>query len=126
MNLHDYIKVGSDKTEAQKYVRVDTTQAIKKDATFTRKAGQFNSAIGVYSVPEYGFTFRADVPNGDGDPSGQRLSIGTSIRLPVKATADQFDQVLTDFRSFVNDEGFKAAVIAQLFPCEGVCAPEGE
>lgn len=125
MKLHDYIKVGSDKSEAQKYVRVDSTQAIKKDATFSRKLGQFNSVIGVYSVPEYGFTFRADVPNGDGDPSGQRLSIGTSIRLPVKATAGQLEQVLTDYRTFVNAEGFEAAIIAQLFPGEEVLAPEG-
>ena len=117
----DYIKLGSTNADNVKYVRTDSTQAIKKDATFMRKAGAFNAGTGVYSVPEYGFTFRSDVPNADGDPSGQRLSAGMTIRLPVKATSAMLDEILTDFRAYVNSNEFAGNVVQQLFPCEASC-----
>lgn len=118
--MDNYIKIGNVNAETVKFVRIDSTQAIKKDATFTRKAGNFNSGTGVYSVPEYGFTFRSDVPNSDGDPSGQRLSIGTSIRMPVKATSAQLDEIVADYAAFVNSSEFKNQIIQQLFPGESV------
>lgn len=119
--LTNYIKQGSASADSQKYVRVDSTQAIKKDVTFTRKAGIFNPKIGTFSVPEYRFTVRADTPNGDGLPSGQRLSTDLAIRLPVGATSAQLTEQLVTLRELVNSDEFANSVIMQIFPCEDEC-----
>lgn len=123
LELSNYIKQGSASADSQKYVRVDSTQAIKKDATFVRKAGVFNAKIGTFSVPEYRFTIRADVPNQDGLPTGQRISSDLIIRLPVAATAEQLTEQLTSLRELVNNEQFVNHVIMQTFPCEVECIP---
>lgn len=122
MNILNYIKQGSDSSDSLKFVRIDSTQAIKKDLTFSRKAGNFQPRIGTFSVPEYRAIFRNDVPTPDGLPSGQRLSIDLSIRMPVAATAAQLSELVTSLKELVNNEGFEAAVIQQTFPCETVCA----
>lgn len=119
--LSNYIKLSSASADTLKFVRVDSTQAIKKDVTFARKVGMFNARIGTYSVPEYRFTVRADIPNSDGDPSGQRLSFDAIVRLPVKATKAQLEEQLVSVKELVNSAEFADAVILQLFPCEGAC-----
>lgn len=119
--LSNYIKQGSASADSQKYVRVDSTQAIKKDVTFVRKAGIFNPKIGTFSVPEYRFTVRADTPNKDNLPSGQRLSTDLAIRLPVGATVEQLNEQLATLKELVNSAEFANSVVMQIFPCEVEC-----
>lgn len=119
--LTNYIKQGSASADSQKYVRVDSTQAIKKDLTFARKSGVFNPKINTFSVPEYRLIVRADTPTSEGLPSGQRLSVDLAIRLPVAATKAQLEEQIVTLKEVVNQEGFADAVIAQMFPCEAAC-----
>lgn len=123
--VSNYIKQGSASADSQKYVRVDSTQAIKKDLTFTRKAGVFNPKINTFSVPEYRLIFRADTPNTDGLPTGQRISTDLTIRLPVSATSAQLMEQVVSLRELVNSEDFVENVILQMFPCEGECNSAG-
>lgn len=122
MNILNYIKQGSDSSDSLKFVRVDSTQAIKKDLTFSRKAGNFQPRIGTFSVPEYRAIFRNDVPNPDGLPTGQRLSIDLAIRMPVAATAAQLEELIVSLKDLVNNAEFQNSVIQQIFPCEVACA----
>lgn len=119
--IANYIKLGSDSSDTLKFVRVDSTQAIKKDITFSRKIGIYNPKIQTFSVPEYRMIIRADVPTVEGYPSGQRISSDLSFRLPVKATAAMLEEQLTTLRELVNSEDFVNSVVQQLFPCEASC-----
>lgn len=121
--VSNYIKQGSASADSQKYVRVDSTQAIKKDLTFTRKSGVFNPKIGTFSVPEYRLIFRADTPTAEGLPTGQRISTDLTIRLPVSATSAQLMEQVVSLRELVNSDKFAENVILQMFPCEGECTP---
>lgn len=121
LKLDNYIKTGSASADNLKFVRVDSTQAIKKDATFTRKVSAFDPKSQMFSVPEYRAIFRNDVPADSGLPSGQRLSVDLQIRLPVAATKPQLVELLTSLRTLLAESEFDDAVIQQLFPCEGPC-----
>lgn len=120
--LTNFINQGSASADSLKFVRVDSTQAIKKDATFTRKAAVFNPKTAIYSVPEYRFVFRSDVPDSEGNPTGQRISCDFAIRLPVRATSDQLQEQIVSVKELINSDDFVNAVIGQLFPCEGTCS----
>lgn len=121
LKLDNYIKTGSASADNLKFVRVDSTQAIKKDATFTRKVAAFDPKSQMFSVPEYRAIFRNDVPTDTGLPSGQRLSVDLQIRLPVAATKVQLVELLTSLRSLLAETDFDDAVVQQLFPCDSPC-----
>lgn len=121
LEISSYIKQGSASADNLKFVRVDSTQAIKKDAVFTRKPGVFNASINTFSVPEYRMIVRADVPTAEGLPTGQRVSADLSIRLPVAATKAQLTEALNTIRDLINQDDFDQSVVQQLFPCESEC-----
>lgn len=103
-------------------IRSDSTSRIRLDATYTRKYASFNSSTGIYSVPTVGFVVRRDVSNGDGNPSGQRVTGTVDIRLPVLASESDLVTLIEDLRAYINDPALQSNVLKQMLPT--CCAEE--
>lgn len=114
--MDNYIFLGFPSENTMRLIRTDSTNRVRKDATFSRRLSEFQSQTKVYSVPELAATYRQDVPDTEGNPTGQRASAGYSIRVPVGAAESVIDQVIADMRADVNAADFKTRVISQLFP----------
>lgn len=121
ITLSNYIKAGSASENSQKYIRTDSTQAIKKDVSFVRKLATYNAAMKTYSIPEYRFTVRADVPDSDGFPSGQRATFDVVVRLPVMANEATLQEMRATVIELINSDDFVDSVVKQIFPCEATC-----
>lgn len=119
ITISDYIRSGSASENSIKFVRTNSTQAIKKDLTFTRRLATFNAATKTYSIPEYRFVVRSDVADENGYPSGQRASLDVIVRLPVMADGTLLSEELTTIREIINSDSFEDSVIKQIFPSEG-------
>lgn len=101
-------------------VRDDSTLKIRLDVTYVRKSASYNPQTKVYSVPQYDVIVRRDVPDQDGNPSGQRANATASFRIPVLTPEAGIDAMLTDIRAVINDADLKEKLIKQLLPncCE--------
>lgn len=97
-------------------IRDDSSVKIRLDATYSRKLASFNPQNEVYSVPEAGVTFRRDVPNGEGNPTGQKASANVSFRLPVMSSIEDLETLITDVRAYVNSEELEADILALRLP----------
>lgn len=115
----------SSNGQSMAIVRVDSKPSQRKDGVITRKTAVFQQATKTYSVPAYGFVLRVD-SNPDGVPSGQRGSASAEFRVPVGLNESDLDEMITDFRAFVNDEDLKDSILRQVFPCQACPTEESE
>lgn len=105
-------------------IRDDSIFSKRLDATYTRKTASYNIGTKTYSVPESTVTFRRDTVDGDGAPTGQRMSGSVSFRLPVAASESDLDDLIADVRAYINDTELKQNLLMQLLPT--CCASEEE
>lgn len=116
MLIENYNQGGFTSANAVRYVRTDDTPQLRKDVSVVRKPATFSQANG-YSIPEYRIVVRQDTTTGgDNLPSGKRVTLDLTIRVPLEADEGQFAEALGDLLQMVNDPGFGAAVSQQLFP----------
>lgn len=114
--MDGYKFLGFPSENTMRLVRTDSTNRIRKDATASRKMAEFQPSTKVFSVPEITMVYRQDVPDVDGNPTGQRAMGSYTFRLPVGASEAQIDQLLADFRADVTAADFRDRLINQTFP----------
>lgn len=106
--------------------RNDSSLSKMLNGSYTRKSPTYNAQSKVYSIPEMSFVVRRDAVHEDA-PTGQRASALVQIRLPVKGiTSTDVDDLITDLRSYVNDEDLKDNLLSLLLPTCNSCTEEEE
>lgn len=116
MQIANYDQAGFTSANSIKFVRTNDTPSSRKDLTVTRKLSSYNPQTKLFSIPEYRMAVRRDTLDVDGRPTGQRLTFDLSIRTPIQASGDDFDEAFVDLQALLTDPEFKDSVLRQLFP----------
>lgn len=101
--------------------RNDSTTRNRRDATYSRRVPSFNNGTKVFSIPEDTFVVRRDVPDADQNPSGQRIALQFTARIPVASLEADISTALEDFRAYINQVDLLEHLIRQDLPT--CCAP---
>lgn len=87
-----------------------------------RHMATYDAKNGRWSVPSYRVRVIRGLVDGDGAPRSERLLVDATFRTPIGAESLFTSELLPDFITVVDSEGFGDAVISQTLP--GCCPDE--
>lgn len=120
IKLANYNQAGFTSANSVRFVREDDVPQQRKDITVSRKTAVPVKGSDQFSIPEYRFVIRKDA-SVDGTPTGQRLTMDLTIRVPLNSTGEELEEARAELVAFLNDPGFADAIGRQLFPVECPC-----